>query len=62
MFLVFNKEKIYAYIVSVLTVVALFFIASTTVENVVETSSNTNTVYNIYENSTNTIDTNNIVK
>ena len=43
MFLVFNKEKISAYIVSVLTVCFLFFIASTTNtknENVSETSSN----------------------
>ena len=58
MFLVFNKEKICAYIVSVLTVCFLFFIASTT-ENVVETSSNTQEV-NVIE-SNNTIQ-NNIVK
>lgn len=59
MFLVFNKEKLYAYIVSVLTVCCLFFIASNTTEKVVETSSNTNHDYNVYQNNLNV---NNTVK
>ena len=41
MFLVFNKEKIYAYLVSILTVCLLFFIASTNMPKDVETSANT---------------------
>lgn len=43
MFLVFNKEKIYAYIVSILTVCLLFFTAGAfnkNAENTQETSSN----------------------
>ncbi|MBR3002001.1 MAG: hypothetical protein IKF38_00270 [Clostridia bacterium] len=52
MFFVFNKEKIGAYIVSVVTVCLLFFIASTTMKETAETS--TNITYN------NTIITNNI--
>lgn len=51
MFLVFNKEKICAYFVSVLTVCILFFIASTT-EKSIETSTNTEIVNNIEENNT----------
>lgn len=39
MFLVFNKEKIYAYLISVLTVCFLLFLASTG-KDTVETSSN----------------------
>jgi len=58
MFLVFNKEKICAYIVSVLTVCLLFFIAGTT-ENIVETSSNTEQINITNENN---IIQNNIVK
>ena len=41
MFIIFNKQKIYTYIVSVLTVVILFGVASTiklTDNNTVETS------------------------
>lgn len=41
MFLVFNKEKIYTYIISVLTVCVLLFIASNN-NNTVETSSKVN--------------------
>lgn len=52
MFLVFNKEKIYAYIVSILTVCLLFFTASTingsSKETVAETSSNTGKLLPIY--------------
>ena len=54
MFLVLNKEKMCAYVVSVLTVCFLFFIANTT-ENIVETSSNTNTANYIDQNNTNTV-------
>ena len=41
MFLVFNKEKIYAYLVSIVTVIVLFFAASmlNNKEEVVKTSS-----------------------
>ncbi len=57
MFLVFNKEKIYAYVISVLTVVLLFFIANTSTEDVEETSSNTSKIIeyktNLTENKTN---------
>ena len=41
MFIILNKDKIIAYIVSVLTVITLFGVANLTVsEEVVETSSN----------------------
>ena len=33
MFLVFNKEKIFAYLVSVITVVVLFFVANSIYNN-----------------------------
>lgn len=51
MFLVFNKEKIYAYIVSILTVCLLFFTASTmnkTEEKTEEASSNGEKLLPIY--------------
>ena len=56
MFLVINKEKICAYIVSVLTVCFLFIIASNNNfnEKKVETSSNTYSLNAKEENSTNT--------
>ncbi|MBR3255571.1 MAG: hypothetical protein IKF97_05095 [Clostridia bacterium] len=47
MFLVFNKEKIYAYLVSILTVCLLFFIASTNTDNDVETSTKVESSYNV---------------
>ena len=53
MFLVVNKEKIYAYLVSILTVCLLFFIASTnTVDKgkEVETSTDVDSSYNLVEN------------
>lgn len=63
MFLVFNKEKIYAYLVSILTVCLLFFIASTSAPKDVETSTkaeisntdmtNSNTETNTLEEKTN---------
>ena len=37
MFLVFNKEKIYAYIVSIMTIVVIFFISSLTNSNLKKT-------------------------
>ena len=42
MFLVFNKEKIYSYIIAVLTVVVLFTVSGMYIkdESYVETSSN----------------------
>ena len=59
MFLVFNKEKVCAYVFSVVTVCFLFFIASATTGNTIETS--TNTTYK-NENTSNTINMNNTVK
>lgn len=60
MFFVFNKEKICAYIVSVLTVCLLFFIASSSTEKITETSSNIEVKYNNENDINNTL--NNIVK
>lgn len=60
MFFVFNKEKILAYVVSVLTVCLLFFIASSSTEKVTETSSNIEVNYNVVNDLENTV--NNIVK
>lgn len=50
MFLVFNKEKIYAYLVSVVTVIALFCVANTINlnENSVQTSAKTQKLLPIY--------------
>lgn len=45
MFLVFNKEKIYAFLVSILTVCLLFFIASTNKEKEIETSADVDKSY-----------------
>lgn len=54
MFVIFNKEKIYAYLVSIVTVVLLFCVASslnTTNKNTVQTSSNASSkllpIYNV---------------
>lgn len=53
MFFVFNKQKIYAYLVSVVTVILLFCIASSinTTGNTIQTSSNVNQkllpIYNV---------------
>lgn len=52
MFLVFNKEKIYTYFVSIVTVVLLFYVASNinlVSENTVETSSNSEKLLPIYK-------------
>lgn len=53
MFLVFNKEKIYTYIVSILTVVLLFFVAGNingiSGGEVIETSSNEGKLLPIYK-------------
>ncbi len=64
MFLVLNKEKICAYVVSVLTVCFLFFIAKVNTDKVVETSSNSIQVNNVQENNVkeNNVIANNIVK
>ena len=50
MFLVFNKQKIYAYLVSVITVILLFFVANTTKisKNVQETSVSVQKLLPIY--------------
>lgn len=62
MFLVFNKEKVYAYIVSVITVCCLFFIAGLTTPKTVETSGNTINQNNNILNITNNVNVNNTVK
>ncbi len=49
MFFVFNKEKIYTYLVSVITVVFLLVIATSMKgENTVETSTNNSKLLPIY--------------
>ena len=60
MFFVINKEKIYAYVVSVLTIVILFFVSSffnsdmknteTTSVNVIENENFENTISDIVSN------------
>lgn len=60
MFFVINKEKIYAYVVSVLTIVILFFVSSffesdmknteTTSVNVIENENIENTISDIVSN------------
>lgn len=54
MFLIFNKEKIYAYLVSVITIVLLLGIATTMGnKDTVETSANTTKLLPIYNVQTN---------
>lgn len=56
MFLIFSKEKICTYFVSILTVFLLFFIANTmktNIQNTVETSSGTEKFLPIYNVQTN---------
>lgn len=60
MFLVFNKEKIYAYLISVLTVCFLFFLASIDKETV-ETSSNLNNIIQNNEIKNNIVNNGNTV-
>lgn len=50
MFFIFNKQKIYAYLVSIITVVLLFCVATTvnTSKNTVQTSSTTSKLLPIY--------------
>ena len=50
MFYVFNKQKIYAYLVSVITVILLFCAANSlnTTNNTVQTSSTTQKLLPIY--------------
>ena len=52
MFFVFNKEKIYTYLVSILTVIFLFYVASNinfTSGETVETSTNSEKLLPIYK-------------
>lgn len=52
MFLVFRKDKIYAYLVSILTVVLLFYVASNInfmSQDTIETSSSSNKLLPIYK-------------
>ena len=52
MFLVFNKEKIYTYLVSILTVIMLFCVASnmySKTEKTLETSAKTDKLLPIYK-------------
>ena len=50
MFFVFNKQKIYAYLVSIFTVILLFFVASmiNQSENAVQTAAPANKLLPIY--------------
>ena len=50
MFFVLNKQKIYTYLLSVLTVIILLFIGSSTITNEesIETSANTSKLLPIY--------------
>ena len=51
MFLVFNKQRIYTYLVSVITIITLFCLASNMTaneENTIQTSSTTNKLLPIY--------------
>lgn len=62
MFFIFNKDKITAYIVTVFTVMALFFTASVFEKNeeTIQTSVNENTIINdTFEN--NVIENNEII-
>ena len=65
MFFVINKEKVYAYVVSILTIVTLFFMShvlNTDITGSQETSANTvngqNLNYNMNENINNNIGVN----
>ena len=56
MFLVFNKEKIYAYLVSIVTVIILFFSAGMLINNdeeIIQTSSTSEKKLPIYNVQTN---------
>ncbi len=63
MFLVFNKEKISAYIVSILTVCFLFFIANTipAKDNSTPTSTNIEKINNM-QNMNNTVNKRNNIQ
>ena len=50
LFLVINKEKIYAYIVSVMTIVVIFFLSSTINSDIEDTESTASNVVEITEN------------
>ena len=53
MFLVINKEKIYAYVVSVLTIVILFFVSSFLNSDIKDTqTTSTNIENNQFTNNT----------
>lgn len=55
LFLVINKEKIYAYVVSIMTIVTLFFMSTMINKNVdvtETTSTSVNMINNTIENST----------
>lgn len=54
MFLVINKEKVYAYVVSILTIVTLFFMShmlNSDLETVEETTTNIEQNVNMQNNS-----------
>lgn len=63
MFFIINKEKIYAYVVSIVTIIVLFFMSTvmkkdTTFEGVEETSSNVVVEKNMVEENLLNISTN----
>lgn len=50
LFLVINKEKVYAYIVSILTIVALFFMSSMLNSELIESEETSTTIQNEVNN------------
>ncbi len=61
MFLVINKEKVYAYVVSILTIVSLFFMShvlNSDLETVEETTTNIEQNINVQNN---IVSSNNVV-
>lgn len=50
LFLVINKEKVYAYVVSILTIVALFFMSSMLNSELIESEETSTTIQNEVNN------------
>lgn len=50
LFLVINKEKVYAYVVSILTIVALFFMSSMLNSELIESEETSITIQNEVNN------------
>ena len=50
LFFVINKEKVYAYVVSILTIVALFFMSSMLNSELIESEETSTTIQNEVNN------------